>query len=198
VLGEEGGSTPSANGRAWVLDPIDGTKLYAEGIPLWTTLIALRENGRVVVGVADAPALGDRYHATLGGGAWRGAERLHVSAVSSLADAFVVHSPLEEWVGGEHAERFAHLATSARGTRGLSDAWAQTLVAQGSVDAYVELARCFEWDWAATGLIVEEAGGRLTTFEGEPPMAGTGLVVSNGVLHDEVLGILDGGEPTNS
>jgi histidinol-phosphatase len=192
VLGEEGGSTPSVNGRTWVLDPIDGTKLYAEGIPLWTTLIALREDDRVVVGVADAPALGDRYHATLGGGAWRGPERLHVSGVDSLADAFVVHSPVEEWLGGAHAARFAGLATSARDTRGLSDAWAQVLVAQGSVDAYVELARCFEWDWAATGLIVEEAGGRLTTFEGGRPMAGTGLVVSNGVVHEQMLAILDG------
>jgi histidinol-phosphatase len=173
----------------WVVDPIDGTKLFAEGIPLWTTLIALRERGRVVVGVADAPALGERAHASAGGGAWRGERPIRVSDVTALADALVLHSPVEGWLA-HGLPALARLASSARATRGISDGWAQLLVAQGSADAYVELEPCFEWDWAATGLIVAEAGGRVTAFDGGAPSAGRGLVATNGALHEATLGIV--------
>ena len=187
VLGEEEGLHAGSNGRTWLIDPVDGTKLFAEGIPLWTTLIGLREHDRVVVGVADAPALGDRYHATRGGGAWRDDRRLRVSEVSELSEAFVVHSGVEEWVAGERDGSLLRVAARARRTRGLSDAWAQLLVAQGSAELLMEHEPCFEWDWGATGVIVEEAGGRLSTFDGGPPSPGRDLLVTNGVVHDEVL-----------
>lgn len=190
VLGEEGGLVPGTSGRLWIVDPIDGTKLYAEGIPLWTTLIALHVDGRVELGLADVAALGDRYHATHGGGAWRDGRRLHVSEVTSLANAFVAHSAIEEWIDGGDEVRLRRLAAAARATRGLGDAWAHLLVAQGSVDAYVEHEPCFEWDFAATGLIVEEAGGRLSTFGGEEPAAGRELLVTNGSLHEETIAAL--------
>lgn len=190
VLGEEGGLVEGSNGRLWIVDPIDGTKLYAEGIPLWTTLIALRVDGRVELGLADVAALGNRYHATRGGGAWRDGRRLRVSAVASLADAFVAHSAVEEWFGGGDAGRLRRLAAAARATRSLGDAWAQLLVAQGSVDAYAEHEPCFEWDFAATGLIVEEAGGRLSTFGGEEPATGRELLVTNGTLHEQAVAAL--------
>jgi histidinol-phosphatase len=192
VLGEEGGLAGGANGRTWIVDPIDGTRLYAEGIPLWTTLIALREGGRVVLGVADAPSLGERYHATLGGGAARGGEPLRVSAAACLAEAFVVHSPIEGWLAGGDEGSLQLIASAARSTRGLSDAWAQLLVARGSADALLEHDPCAEWDWAATRLIVEEAGGRVTTFDGLPPETGRGLLVTNGRLHEEALATLGG------
>lgn len=190
VLGEEEGLEAGANGRCWVVDPVDGTKLYAEGIPLWTTLIGLTIDEEPVLGVADAPALGDRYHATVGGGAWRGDRRLEVSAVANLGDAFIAHSGVEEWIGGGRNDALLRVAARARGTRGLSDAWAHLLIAQGSVDALLEHEPCFAWDWTATGLIVEEAGGRLTTLAGGPPTPGHDLLVTNGALHDEVLGVL--------
>ena len=190
VLGEEEGLDEGSNGRCWVIDPVDGTKLYAEGIPLWTTLIGLTIDGEPVLGVADAPALGDRYHATKGGGAWRGDRRLEVSDVASLGEAFVAHSGVEEWIGGGRIDALLRVAARARGTRGLSDAWAHLLIAQGSVDALLEHEPCFAWDWTATGVIVEEAGGRLTTLGGRPPSPGADLLVTNGVLHDEVLGVL--------
>jgi histidinol-phosphatase len=193
VLGEEGGSTPGTNGRVWVIDPIDGTKLFAEGIPLWTTLIALREHGRVVLGLADVPALGERYHATAGGGAWHRGRRLAVSSVDRLADAFVVHSGIEEWIAGERHDKLHRVASAARQTRGLSDSWAQLLVARGSAEALLEHEPCFEWDWAATGLIVEEAGGRLSTFDGGPPQRGRELLVTNGRVHEETLRTLAAG-----
>jgi len=190
VLGEEAGLQEGTNGRRWVIDPVDGTKLYAEGIPLWTTLIALEVDGEPVVGVADAPAIGDRYHATRGGGGWRGERRLRVSSVTALAGSFVAHSAMEEWIAGGRSDALMRVAAGARRTRGLSDAWAHLLVAQGSVEALLEHEPCQMWDWAATGLIVEEAGGRLSTLGGAPPVAGGDLLVSNGVVHREVVDVL--------
>ena len=187
ILGEEQGLDPGTSGRVWIVDPVDGTKLYAEGIPLWTTLIALQVDGRPVLGIADAPALRERYHAVRGGGAWRGERRLSVSGVDALEQAFVAHSPMEEWVRAGHEEQLLVLARCARGTRGLSDAWGHLLVAQGSMEAVVEHEPCYAWDWSATGVIVCEAGGRITTRSGAPPAAGRDLMVSNGHLHDEIV-----------
>ena len=193
VLGEEEGHRPGADGRTWVIDPVDGTKLFAEGIPLWTTLIALTVDGEPVLGVADAPALGVRYHATRDGGAWCGTRPLVVSGVVSLVDALVAHSPIEEWYRAGDGGHLADLASAARSTRGLSDAWAHLLVAQGSVDALVEHEPCYAWDWSATQVIVEEAGGRITTLDGGSPTPGSNLLVSNGLVHDEVVAVLTEG-----
>ena len=190
VHGEEEGLRLGTSGRSWLIDPVDGTKLFAEGIPLWTTLIGLRRDGEMVAGVADAPALGNRYHAVRGGGAWRDEQRLRVSEVECLSDSFVVHSGVEAWVAGERDGSLLRVAARARQTRGLSDAWAQLLVAQGSAELLMEHEPCFEWDWAATSVIVEEAGGRLSTFAGEPPAPGQDLLVTNGRVHDEVLGVI--------
>jgi histidinol-phosphatase len=192
VLGEEEGLEEGTDGRLWLIDPVDGTRLFAEGIPLWTTLIGLRVDREVTLGVADVPALGDRYHATRGGGAWRGDRRLRASDVDSLAEAFVVHSGLEEWMAGERDGSLLRVASRARNTRGLSDAWAQLLVAQGSAELLMEHEPCFEWDFAATSVIVEEAGGRLSTFAGGPPASGRDLLVTNGLVHDEALAAIAG------
>lgn len=197
VLGEEGGIDEGTSGRIWVVDPVDGTKLYAEGIPLWTTLIALQVGGAPVIGLADAPALRERYHAVRGGGAWRGERLLAVSDVENLATAFVAHSPVEEWVRGGHQAQLLALAAAARGTRGLSDAWGHLLVAQGSMEAVVEHEPCYAWDWSATGVIVEEAGGRISTRRGQPPSAGEDLMVTNGRLHDELVRTQEGGSDAN-
>jgi len=186
VLGEEEGDTPGTTGRTWVIDPVDGTKLYAEGIPLWTTLIALQIEGRSVVGVADAPALGERYHAVRGGGAWRGEQRVEVSDIAALADAFIGHSPIEEWASVGDEGHLLRVAGRVRRTRGLSDAWAHLLVAQGSMEALLEHEPCFPWDWSATQVIVEEAGGRITTLTGGEPTPGGNLLVSNGLVHDAI------------
>ena len=193
VLGEEEGLDEGTSGRVWVVDPVDGTKLYAEGIPLWTTLIALRVDGEARLGVADAPALRERYHAVRGEGAWRGPQRLAVSAVGDLGEAFVGHAPVEEWTAAGDGDELFRLAGSARRTRGLSDAWGHLLVAQGSMDAVVEHEACYAWDWSATGVIVEEAGGRITTRRGAPPTPGEDLMVTNGRVHDELVRTLGGG-----
>ena len=196
ILGEEEGEMPGTTGRIWVIDPVDGTKLYAEGIPLWTTLIGLVVGDRPVLGVADAPALHTRYHAARGAGAWRGASRLAVSGVAHLPDAFIGHSPVEEWMAAGDEGQLLGVAERARRTRGLSDAWAHLLVAQGSMEALIEHEPCFPWDWSATQVIVEEAGGRITTLEGAAPAPGSTLLVTNGHVHDEIVAALARGGHT--
>ena len=169
VFGEEAGLDEGTTGRRWVIDPVDGTKLYAEGIPLWTTLIGLEVDGEAMLGVADAPALGVRYHAARGGGAWRDDRRLHVSTVAALEDAFVGHSGVEGWIRGGHEDRLRSVATRAKGTRGLSDAWGQLLVAQGSVDALLEHDPCHPWDWCRRGHHRDRGRRHDPDPDGDPP-----------------------------
>lgn len=186
VLGEEGGLREGSNGRVWVIDPIDGTRMYAEGIPLWTTLIGLRCGGELSVAVADAPALRERYHATRGSGSFCGDEPIQVSTVATLADALLLHAPVEEFSRGTGVDALLRLTKAARGSRGIGDAWAHLLIARGAADALVEQGPCFEWDWAATSLIVSEAGGVLSRLEGGAPTAGSHLLVSNGTFDSEI------------
>jgi histidinol-phosphatase len=190
MQGEETGRIEGSSGRTWVVDPIDGTAHYADGVPLWTTLIGLEVEGRPALGVADAPALGVRYHASRGEGAWCGDRPLRTSRVASLADAFIVHSAVEHWAADGRIDDLVRILGAVRRSRGLSDAWAQLLIAQGSAEALLENEPCFEWDWTATSVIVEEAGGRLTTLDGDLPAAGSSLLVSNGAVHDEALAAL--------
>lgn len=190
VLGEEEGRRGQGRGRTWVVDPIDGTKNFADGVPLWTTMIALAEDGDVIVAVVDVPTLGMRYRAARGGGAWRGEHRLAVTETAALADAFVLHSGTEEWVRGGRLDDLVKVVEPARRTRGLSDSWGQILVAEGTADVLLEHEPCGWWDWAASGLIVEEAGGRVSRLDGTPVEPGGDLLVSNGRLHDEVVALL--------
>jgi len=190
VHGEEDGRTGGRNGRTWVIDPIDGTLNYADGVPLWTTLIGLEVDGRVVLGVADAPALGARYHALRGGGAWCGRRRLRTSEVARMGDAVVLHSSTEEWAAGGRIDDLVRVVAAARRSRGMSDAWGHLLIAQGSAEVLLEHEPCFEWDWTATRVILEEAGGRLTSLDGGQPLAGSGLLASNGAVHEETLDLL--------
>lgn len=190
-LGEEDGRSGHGD-RVWVVDPIDGTKNFADGVPLWSTLIALVLGGEPVVGIIDVPTLGDRYASRLGAGATRNGEQIHVSTTESLAEAFVVHSGVEEWMADDRLADLARVASRARRTRGLTDAWGHALVAQGSADTLVDHDPCGEWDYAAGKIIVEEAGGRMTTLDGGPLHPGADLLVSNGALHDEVRALLRG------
>jgi histidinol-phosphatase len=175
VLGEEEGG---ANGAVrWILDPIDGTKNFSRGIPVWATLIALERDGRMVCGVASAPALGHRWWASHGGGAWRDGNRIEVSSIASLAAAAVACT---------YARDLARLEPLVWHARGLGDFWQHMLVAEGSLDSAVD-ARLEVWDYAAVALIVAEAGGRASTLDGSAVTRGAQVVSTNGLLHDEVL-----------
>ena len=194
VLGEEEGLREGTSGRVWVIDPIDGTRMYAEGIPLWTTLIGLRDDTGVTVSVADAAAIGERIHATRGGGAWLGDRHLAVSTIGTLRESFVVHSSVEEYVRTGQVEQLTRFVSTSRGSRGLSDAWGHLLVARGSAEAMVEATACYEWDWAATSLIVEEAGGVVSAVDALMPSPGCRLLVTNGLVDAEVREALRGYE----
>ena len=185
-LGEEEGMTGGGR-RTWVVDPIDGIRNLVDGIPLWSTLIAVVDDGRPVLGVVHAPTVHERYEAVVGRGATLNGRSIRVSAVASLGEATVLHSGVEEWMRGPYWEGFCSMTASSRRTRGVSDAWGHMLVARGSADVLLEHEPCGPWDWSAVQVIVEEAGGRLTTLEGAPPTPGGNLMSSNGALHGSIL-----------
>jgi len=187
---EDGRLGDGRNGRTWIVDPIDGTKNFADGVPLWTTMIALADAAGPTVAVVDVPTLGSRYRAARGAGAYRDDRALAVSGTAALAEAFVLHSGIEEWIRGGRLQDLVRVTEGVRRTRGLSDSWGQLLVAQGSADALLEHEPCGAWDWAASGLIVEEAGGRVSRLDGGPAMPGRDLLVTNGRLHDAVVALL--------
>ena len=190
VLGEEFGvgNGPAATTR-WIVDPIDGTKNYVRGIPVYATLIALERDGALSVGVASAPALGRRWWAARGAGAFADGVPLRVSRVAKLEDAQLGHSSVSSWADHGLTERFLELERRCWRGRGFGDFWTHMMVAEGACDVAAE-PEVSLWDVAAVQVIVEEAGGRFTSLAGLPRADGGSAVSSNGLLHDEVLGIL--------
>jgi histidinol-phosphatase len=190
VVGEEeGGLEGWGRGRAWIVDPIDGTKNFADGVQLWSTLIALAEDGRVVLGVVSLPGIGERYEAVRGGGARLNGRSISVSRRGRVEDAFVLFSSLEGWLARPEAEGVLGLLRRARRSRGFGDAWSHMLVARGTADVMFERELAL-WDWAAIQVVVEEAGGRITQLDGRPLEHGGSVVSTNGLLHPEVLACL--------
>jgi len=193
VLGEEYAATGDGP-RRWVVDPIDGTKNYVRGVPVWATLIALLDGDDPVVGVVSAPALGRRWWAALGTGAWAmgGASaprRLHVSGVRELADASLSYSSLSGWAQRGLCERFVALTDAVWRSRAYGDFWSYMLVAEGAVDLAAEPELSL-WDMAALAPIVTEAGGRFTGVDGRDGVLGGDAAASNGLLHDALLAAL--------
>lgn len=185
VVGEEHGTSGSGP-RQWVLDPIDGTKSFVRGVPVWATLIALRVDGVTEVGVVSAPALGRRWWAARGQGAFLNGDRIAVSHVAQLADASVSYSSLTGWEEQGRLEGLLQLSRDVWRTRALGDFWSHVLVAEGAVDASFE-PEVSLWDTAPLQVIVEEAGGRFTDLSGQARPDGGSIVCSNGLLHDAVL-----------
>ncbi len=190
VTGEEFGADDSGSEWRWLLDPIDGTKNYARGIPVWASLIALCHGDDPVCGVVSAPALRRRWLACRGEGAWNDAgETLAVSRIDSLDAATLSCTDFRDLDAHSGAAGFRTLASRCRIVRGFGDFWSHVLTAEGSVDVAIE-AGVKPWDLAALQVIVTEAGGRLTDFSGVDRIDGGSAVTSNGILHDRVLRIL--------
>jgi histidinol-phosphatase len=196
VFGEEyGGSEAPAGGRRWILDPIDGTKSYVRGIPAWATLLALQQDGELVVGVVSAPALGRRWWAQRGAGAYardalhEAPRRLRVSAVRDLADAQISYGGLEDFDGIGRLHALSALGRRCWRTRGYGDFWSYMLVAEGAVEIGLD-ANVSLWDLAAPKVIVEQAGGRFTDFSGAGTVADGSAIASNGLLHEAARQIL--------
>ena len=188
VLGEEGGSEGDAS-RRWIVDPIDGTKNFADGVQLWATLIALATDDVPVVGVVSMPAIGERYQAARGAGATFNGETIHVSRADRVPRAFVLFGGMADWLDGPDALGVQQVMREARRTRGFGDAWAHMLVARGSADVMLE-RELNTWDWAAVEVVVEEAGGTMSQLDGSPLAHGRSVLTTNGVLHDEIVGRL--------
>jgi histidinol-phosphatase len=199
VLGEEFGRV-GAGPRCWVIDPIDATKNFVRGVPVWATLIGLMDGNEVTVGVVSAPALGRRWWGARGGGAWTGrsltkASRCRVSSVAKLEDASFSFSSLSGWEEQGRLPGFLDLTRRVWRTRAYGDFWSHMLVAEGAVEISAEPAVSL-WDLAALQVIVEEAGGTFTDLAGRPTPDGGSAVATNGRLHAEVLDLLSpGGGP---
>ena len=192
--GEEFGSRGQAS-RRWIVDPIDGTKNFVRGVPVYATLIALYDGKTPLVGVVSAPALGMRWHAAAGHGAYRTLaaglgggepERLQVSTVSDLADASLSYSSLTGWASHRDREKFIALTDQVWRTRAYGDFWSYTMVAEGTVDVACE-PELELYDMAALVPIVTEAGGSFTDLGGQPGPFGANGLATNGLLHTEVL-----------
>jgi histidinol-phosphatase len=193
VLGEEfDDHEPDDAEWRWVIDPIDGTKNYVRGVPIWATLIGVERAGELVVGVVSAPALSMRWWAARGLGAFRGdGERITVSAVSSLDDAQISFAwdTSDRFRADGIGERLLNLSHQCWRTRGIGDFWQHMLVAEGAFDIAIDPVVA-PWDIAALIPIIEEAGGRWSTLEGGVDPDGGSFVCTNGVLHDQVIAAL--------
>ncbi|MDR6120035.1 histidinol-phosphatase [Aeromicrobium sp. SORGH_AS981] len=197
VLGEEQGEELGSTGsheRRWIIDPIDGTSNFVRGVPVWATLVALEEDGEIVAGLVSAPALGRRWWASKGAGAYTGKSFMHArqircSQVSDLSAASLSFSSAPSWEQIDKADAFWALARRCWRTRAYGDFWSYMLVAEGAVDIAAE-PELKLWDMAALDVIVREAGGRFTALDGTDGPWGVNAVATNGRLHDAAMAYL--------
>lgn len=178
-----------AGARRWIIDPIDATANYIRGNPVFATLIALESSGVIEIGVVSAPALGRRWWAVRGEGAFVNGEAMTVSAINDLAECQISHDSDVEFELHRDGTRFRDLARRCWRTRGFGDFWSHMLVAEGAVDIALEPA-VYPWDVAPLKVIVEEAGGTITGINGGHVMVAGDVISSNGLVHDEVVRIM--------
>lgn len=194
ILGEEFGGEAVFDGRQWVIDPIDGTKNYVRGVPIWATLIALLEDGVPVVGAISAPALNRRWWASKGKGAWTSYDGgdprpISVSSVREIASASLSFASLSGWQERGIRDRFIDLTDEVWRVRGYGDFFSYCLLAEGTLDIAAE-PEVSLWDLAPLDILVREAGGRFTSLDGEAGPHGGSAVATNSLLHDDVVGRL--------
>ena len=200
VVGEEFGSDAGADNAEvrWIIDPIDGTKNYVRGVPVWATLIALRHEAEPVCAVVSAPALHRRWWAEQRGGTHTSHRAaVHVSQVRALDSAHLSCTDPRDFAARGHAAGYLELSARCRQVRAFGDFWSHMLVAEGAIDIGIEPVVA-PWDIAAVQLIVEEAGGRFSDFQGRRRIDSGNVLTTNSLLHDEVTAMLaatDGARP---
>jgi histidinol-phosphatase len=185
-IGEEYGAEGSDRTVRWYVDPIDGTEDFVSGIPLFAVLVAIEREEELQVGIMSFPALGQRWYARRGLGAWCNERPVHVSRVGDLGDAQLLCYSYQEMRDSPYTRGFESLLGTVRRDRAVGSVWADGLVSDGSADAAVELDVA-PWDVAASMVIVEEAGGRMTDLRGNRTIHGGDVLVSNGLLHEALL-----------
>ena len=189
-LGEEFGDTPGTTGFRWIMDPIDGTRSFVRGIPLWGTLVGLEQHGELVAGMIDCACQGQTWHAMRGHGAWRDDTRIQASPIKEMARANLFYSGLSWFVKAGREKQFLELVRRTERQRGYGDWYGFMLAAQGAGEAMIEYG-VHAWDVAAVVPIVLEAGGRFTNWDGGLDIFKPDVIASNGLLHEELLGILN-------
>jgi len=198
IVGEEYGVDDGAASDRWLVDPIDGTHNFMRGVPLFGTLLAIERDGEVQAGVVSAPALGQRWFASRGDGAWtiggagRERRRLRVSDVASLPRSQLLYRAVTDMHASRVAAGFDAILPQVWRERGFGDFWGYMLVADGAAEAMVE-QDLWPWDLAAPLVVLEEAGGRVTDFDGERSMANGESLATNGTLHETFLARLRAG-----
>lgn len=189
-LGEETGrSGPSEAGLRWVVDPIDGTRAFIRGIPTWSILVGLEAEGVPVLGLAYMPASDDFFMAIAGEGAWGNGRPLSLSKVETLADAAVTHGALSQFTDLQLGHLLPRLGEHTYTQRGFADFDGYRQLLWGRVDAMIDPGVA-PWDICAAAVIVREAGGRLTSLDGEETIHGGSAVASNGAVHDALIALL--------
>jgi histidinol-phosphatase len=185
IVGEEFGTTGSSS-RRWILDPIDATKNYVRGIPVYATLIALVDGNTPIAGVVSAPAMTRRWWAARGEGAFCNGRPIRASSIAEVGESHIAYDSVTDFDEHGGTIPFLHLMRRCSRARGFGDFWIHMLVAEGAIEIAVE-PRVAPWDMAAVQVIVEEAGGRFTDLRGEARFDGGSALSTNGLLHDEVL-----------
>jgi histidinol-phosphatase len=195
-LGEEGGEQPGRSGYRWVVDPVDGTRSFVRGIPLWGTIVGLEQRGEPIAGVVVLPALngGQVYRALRGDGAFKDNQRIRVSEIGRLDQSICFFSNLIYFRQAGRRDDFLRLTERVERERGLGDVYGFVLVAEGAGELMVEQG-VHEWDVCGVRALIEEAGGRFTDWDGTPTTKRSDVVASNGKVHDAALRVLRGGEP---
>jgi histidinol-phosphatase len=196
LVGEEYGTEAGSASVRWIVDPIDGTHNFMRGVPVFGTLLAVEAGGEVQVGVMSAPALGERWFAVRGGGAWAlsrdgDRRRIRVSDVARIADSQLLFGSHRDNVASGLMPGFDALVAGSWRDRGFGDFWGYALLAEGAAEAMIEVGLKL-WDAAAPLVIVEEAGGRATDHAGVRGLHGASFVATNGRLHAEILRQLAG------
>ncbi|HWY88063.1 MAG TPA: inositol monophosphatase family protein [Gemmataceae bacterium] len=189
-LGEESGAVPGSSGFRWIIDPIDGTRSFVRGVPLWATLVGLEYRGELIGGVTYLPAMNQTFRALRGDGAFRDDRPIHVSRVSSLKEAHVFYSSISWFAKAGRESQFLRLIKQTQRQRGFGDFYGFVLVAQGSGEFMVEHG-VHAWDLGALVPLVEEAGGKMTAWDGKIDIAKPDVLASNGLLHETALRILN-------
>ncbi len=189
IHGEEYGSTPGTSGRRWIIDPIDGTKSFIRGVPLYGTMIGVEQDGEYVAGAMRFPATGQTISAHVGGGCALNGKPCNVSQTAVLSEAFFTTTSLEHWVEQLGSESIVKVVQSTRLQRTWGDCYGYLLLACGQVDVMMDPILSLH-DFAALVPIVVEAGGRVTGLDGGPPRDQGGLLATNGLLHEDMLAVL--------
>jgi histidinol-phosphatase len=197
LVGEEYGTESGDASVRWYIDPIDGTHNFIRGIPLFGTLLAVERDGEMQAAVLSASALDERWWGWRGGGAWarnRGEppRRIHVSGVTTLADAQILYGSARDLEASGRVPGFQGILHDAWRERGFGDFWGYALVAEGAAEAMIEVDLS-AWDAAAPFLLIEEAGGRATDFEGRRAVDSRSFIATNGAMHETIRARLLGG-----